>query len=35
MNSDFMFDIEGMLRSIDSADVISIFFPVVSQGACG
>ncbi len=27
MNSDFMFDIEGMLRSIDSADVISIFFP--------
>ena len=27
MNSDFMFDIEGMLKSIDSADVISIFFP--------
>ena len=27
MNSDFMFDIDGMLRSIDSADVISIFFP--------
>ena len=27
MNSDFMFDIDGMLKSIDSADVISIFFP--------
>ena len=27
MNSDFMFDIDGMMRSIDSADVISIFFP--------
>ena len=27
MNSDFMFDIDGMLRSIDNADVISIFFP--------
>ena len=27
MNSDFMFDIEGMQKSIDSADVISIFFP--------
>ena len=27
MNSDFMFDIDGMIRSIDSADVISIFFP--------
>ena len=27
MNSDFMFDIDGMLKSIDTADVISIFFP--------
>ena len=27
MNSDFMFNIEGMQKSIDSADVISIFFP--------
>ena len=27
MNSDFMFDIDGMLNSIDNADVISIFFP--------
>ena len=27
MNSDFVFDIDGMLKSIDSADVISIFFP--------
>ena len=27
MNSDFMFDIDGMLKSIDNADVISIFFP--------
>ncbi len=27
MNSDFMFDIDGMMRSIDSAEVISIFFP--------
>ena len=27
MNSDFMFDVEGMLKSIDNADVISIFFP--------
>ena len=27
MNSDFMFNIDGMLKSIDSADVISIFFP--------
>ncbi len=27
MNSDFMFDIDGMIKSIDSADVISIFFP--------
>ncbi len=27
MNSDFMFDIEGMIKSIDSADVVSIFFP--------
>ena len=27
MNSDFMFDIDGMIKSIDSADVVSIFFP--------
>ena len=27
MNSDFMFDIDGMIKSIDTADVISIFFP--------
>ena len=27
MNSDFMFNIDGMLKSIDTADVISIFFP--------
>ena len=27
MNSDFMYDIDGMLKSIDTADVISIFFP--------
>lgn len=27
MNSDFMFDIDGMLKSIDNADVVSIFFP--------
>ena len=27
MNSDFMFDIEGMLNSIDDADAISVFFP--------
>ena len=27
MNSDFMYDIDGMIKSIDSADVVSIFFP--------
>lgn len=27
MNSDFMFEIEGMLNSIDESDAISIFFP--------
>lgn len=27
MNSDFLFDIDGMLKSIESADVISVFFP--------
>ena len=27
MNSDFMFEIEGMMNSIDQSDAISIFFP--------
>ena len=27
MNSDFIFDIDGMMQSIDDADVVSVFFP--------
>ncbi len=31
MNSDFIFDVDGMKQSIDNSDVVSIFFPSLGK----